>query len=74
MQFIEGKKLIHKDTKEVLYYNTSKTDWYKICYTKNNQEHDGMYNWLEVYNVYDIMMLESNNGEVFELPQIYTEN
>ena len=75
MQIIEAKKLKHKQTNEISYIKISKyQSWHDYNYYRNKQEVDGMYDWLVDYEIEDVYLLESNEGDTFELKQIYTEN
>ena len=73
MQIIEAKKLKHKQTGEITYIKIKKS-WHDYNYYRNKQEVNGMYDWLKVYEIEDIYLLESNEDDTFELKQIYTEN
>ena len=74
MEIIEAKKLTHKESGEVVYYKIPKhKSWWDIC-RHESKDTDSVYDWLETFNVSDCYLLEANNGTLFELAQIYTEN
>ena len=77
MEIVEAKKLTHKESGEVIYYKIPKhKSWWDICHhvSKDTDNVYDVYDWLKTFNVSDCYLLEANDGNLFKLTQIYTEN